>query len=160
MLPLLSLKEGSQKPFLPVFKQRLLYRCGSLCNAMHVSRRDIMPTVLSNCCTLKRAIYPRGLAVLPLLSLQKGSLRPFLTLFKQKKPCRCGSLWNAMHVSSRDIKPTVLWTCRTFKRVKFSRGATVVPLLSLKVSVLRRFLDVYRLLFLYNWKTRCKEKHR
>ena len=31
-----------------------------------------------------------------------------------------------MHVSVRDIMPTVLWTCGTFKRVLFSRGATVL----------------------------------
>ena len=34
---------------------------------------------------------------------------------------------------------TVLWTCGTLKRVKFSRDATVVPLLSLKMGVLSGF---------------------
>ena len=36
--------------------------------------------------------------------------------------------------------PTVLWTCGTLKSVTNSRGKAGVPLLSLKMSVLRPYL--------------------
>ena len=48
-------------------------------------------------------------------------------VFVAKTSCRCGSLSKAMHVSRRDIKPTVLCTCRTFKRVIFLRGISGLP---------------------------------
>ena len=43
--------------------------------------------------------------------------------------------------------PTALWTCGTLERVTLSRGKAGVPLLSLKMSVLRLFLPV------------CRQKH-
>ena len=49
-----------------------------------------------------------------------------------------------MHVLVRDIMPTALWTCGTLERVTLSRGKAGVPLLSLKMSVLRLFLPVCR----------------
>lgn len=58
--------------------------------------------------------------------------------------CRCGSLQRAMHVNKWDIMPTVLWTCGTLKRVSNLRGKAGLPLLSLKMSVSRLFLPVYR----------------
>ena len=48
-------------------------------------------------------------------------------VFVAKTSCRCGSLSKAMHVSRRDIIPTVLCTCRTFKRVIFLRGISGLP---------------------------------
>ena len=49
-----------------------------------------------------------------------------------------------MHVNKWDIMPTVLWTCGTLKRVSNLRGKAGLPLLSLKMSVSRLFLPVYR----------------
>ena len=142
-LQLLRLKMGVLRPFSGVFWWKTACRCMSLLKDMHFYKRYIMPTVLWNYSTFKHVTFSRQRAGVPLLSLKMGVLRPFSGVFWWKTACRCMSLLKDMHFYKRYIMPTVLWTYSTFKHLTFSRQRAGVPLLSLKIGVLRRFWGVF-----------------
>ena len=96
--------------------------------------------------------FPIRENIFKLLSLKMGVLRRFSGVFWWKTPCRCMSLLKDMHFYKRYIMPTVLWTYSTFKHVTFSRQRAGVPLLSLKMGVLRPFWGV----FWYKTHCRCR----
>ena len=103
-----------------------------------------MPTVLWTCGTLKSVTNSRGKAGVPLLSLKMSVLRLFLPVYRLKAHCRSKRFESDMHVVVRDIMQTALWTCGTLERVTLSLGKAGIPLLNLKMSVLRLFLPVCR----------------
>ena len=65
----------------------------------------------------------------------------FLPVYRQKTHCRSKRFESDMHVVVRDIMPTALWTCGTLERVTLSLGKAGIPLLSLKISVLRLLIS-------------------